>query len=188
MHRQPLLGLLDGYLRHYPEEEEVVARVRQLVEAHPDCFERTCLPGHITGSAWILSPDRSSVLLTHHRKLDRWLQVGGHADGENDVRAVARREAEEESGLTRFEDVGGCDPAQPFDIDVHPIPQRGDEPAHWHHDLRFLWIAAPGQELRISDESHDLRWVRRDELTQISNEESILRMERKTCLLFKLCH
>ncbi len=183
MHRQPLLHLLDGYLRRYPEEQEVVARVRELVEAHTDCFERTCLPGHITGSAWILSPDRASVLLTHHRKLNRWLQVGGHADGDSNVRAVARREAEEESGLTRFEDIAGYEFDQPFDIDVHLIPQRGDESAHWHHDFRFLWIAAPNQELRISDESHDLRWVPRDQLRQLSNEESILRMERKTRLL-----
>jgi len=183
MHRQPLLDILDAYLARHADEAQVVETVRSLVSTQPQCLERTCLPGHITGSAWIISADRASVLLTHHRKLDRWLQVGGHADGDNDVRRVALREAEEESGLTRFEPLDGLDPSLPFDIDVHAIPARGDEAAHWHHDLRYLLIAAPGQSLHISDESHDLRWIPRQRLADLSSDESVLRLERKACAL-----
>lgn len=176
MHRQPLLQLLGVYEGDHPGEHATIARVRQLVHEHPDCFERTCLPGHITGSAWILSAERTHVLLTHHRKLDRWLQLGGHADGQADILAVAVREAQEESGMQQFTAVG----TSPIDIDVHLIPARGNEPAHWHHDVRFLLIAAPGQELCISDESHDLRWIERTQLARFTQEESLLRLEHKT--------
>ncbi len=179
MHRDPLLRQLEAYLDRYPGERVCVDRVRELVQSRPDCFERTCLPGHITGSAWILSADQRCVLLTHHRKLERWLQLGGHADGQTDVLQVALREAQEESGLSRFTVFPATQPAAPFDIDVHLIPARGDEPAHWHHDVRFLLVAEAGQELRISDESHDLCWIERSRLLDFTSEESILRMERK---------
>jgi hypothetical protein len=89
MHRRPLLELLDRYAERFPEEDAVTERIRSLVFEHPDCFERTCRPGHITGSAWVLSPDRQKVLLVHHAKLDRWLQPGGHSDGEIDIPEVA---------------------------------------------------------------------------------------------------
>lgn len=146
------------------------------MRAHPDCFERTCVEGHVTGSAWIVSADRRSVLLTHHRKLGRWLQLGGHADGDPDPLAVARREAEEESGLTELALLA----ALPLDVDVHVIPARGNEPEHLHHDVRFAFVAAPGQALCVSDESHALRWVERARLEELVREESLLRLERKT--------
>ena len=77
MHRLPLLDMLKRYSSRYPDEAEMLARIRHLVESAPDCFQRTCRPGHITGSAWVLSHDRTKCLLLHHRKLDRWLQPGG---------------------------------------------------------------------------------------------------------------
>lgn len=179
MHRRRLLELLDLYERDFPEERAIVLRIRELVSAHPDCFERTCLPGHITGSAWILSPDHRSVLLTHHRKLDRWLQLGGHADGESNPFQVALREAQEESGLLHLFPLP--DPARPLpiDLDVHEIPARPGEPAHFHHDVRYLLVAAPDQRLVISDESNDLRWIERDRLREVVADESQLRMDRK---------
>src|SRR5262245_24986991 len=103
MHRKPLLELLARYHERYPYETAVVERVRQFVVTRPDCLQRTCEPGHITGSAWILSADRTQFLLGHHKKLDRWLQLGGHADGEPHIEAAALREAREESGLTDFD-------------------------------------------------------------------------------------
>ena len=93
------------------------------------------------------------VLLAHHRKLGRWLQPGGHSDGDPDTLAVALREAREESGL----DVRALDDAI-FDIDVHRIPARGREPAHLHFDVRFL-VQAEHDRFRVSDESHALAWV-----------------------------
>ena len=185
MHRQPLLDMLDRYIAAYPGEEQMATRIRDLVTQHADCFERTCRPGHITGSAWILSHDRQRCLLVHHRKLDRWLQPGGHADGQADVAQVALREAEEETGLTDLQLVPNADGLLPLDVDVHLIPARIDsegnqiDSAHEHHDIRFLLIAADGQKTLASDESHDVRWFTRAELLDITHEESVLRMQRK---------
>lgn len=156
-----------------------MARVRSLVLAHPDCFERTCLPGHVTASAWILDASCEHFLLTHHAKLDRWLQLGGHADGDPRVEAVALREAREESGMEDFDWVRTGGELLPVDVDVHDIPAAGGEPRHQHHDVRFVLVAAAGQSLRRSDESKDLRWFERVRLAEVVDEPSILRMARK---------
>lgn len=194
MHRQPLLQMLERYAAQYLNEASVARQIESLVNASPDCFERTCRPGHITGSAWVLSHDRQHILLLHHRKLNRWLQPGGHADGQTEIEAVALREAQEESGLQRLklqqtdETLTPSD-LVPFDIDVHIIPARHDtdgnmtEDAHEHHDVRFLFVADEGQELILSEESHDLRWFTADEIQAQTNEESILRMLRKASSL-----
>jgi 8-oxo-dGTP pyrophosphatase MutT (NUDIX family) len=179
MHRLPLLALLEEFRARRPQDGACVDRIVRFVDAHPDCFDRRCLPGHITGSAWIVSPDRQQVLLTHHRKLGRWLQLGGHADGDPDVFAVALREAREESGLQRFAVLPGAAGRVPLDLDVHEIPAHGSEPAHLHHDVRFLLLAEPGQGLQTSDESHALRWVPWQALPGIAAEESLLRMDRR---------
>ncbi|MEE2674371.1 MAG: NUDIX hydrolase [Myxococcota bacterium] len=175
MHRRPLLELLDRYEQQNPTESACIERIRELVRKYPTCFERTCLPGHITASAWIVSADRSRFLLTHHRKLGRWLQLGGHADGDEDVFAVALREAREESGLQAFEWLSDL----PIDVDVHRIPARADEPAHEHHDIRFLLVAGSDQEVAVSDESHALEWFGWDALRSDFDEESLLRLGRK---------
>ncbi len=177
MHRRPLLELLERYREAHPDERVCVDRIVDLVAAHKDCFERDCLPGHVTASSWIVSHDFENCLLTHHRKLDRWLQLGGHAQGECDVLEVALREAREESGMTHFEVVGKG--GLPLDVDVHAIPAHGRDPAHEHHDIRFLLVAARDQPLRISGESHDLRWFPRREIPSCVTDESVLRLERK---------
>lgn len=175
MHRKPLLDLLERYLVRHPEERVSVDHVIQFVRANPDCFLRSCLDGHVTASAWILSHDHERFLLTHHAKLGRWLQLGGHADGDPDTAAVALREAREESGMEKFSLVGEV----PFDVDVHLIPARGAEPAHLHHDVRHLLVAAPDQPLLVSNESHDLAWFPRARAEEILEGESLLRMARK---------
>ncbi len=185
MHRQHLLRMLERYLAKHRDERDVAEKIMALVREHVDCFERSCRPGHITGSAWILSHDRQHCLLVHHRKLDRWLQPGGHADGQTHIVSVALREAQEETGLEALGlPVEGAE-IVPLDIDVHQIPERRDasgsliEDAHEHHDIRFLLIAAQGQELVLSDESHDLGWFTHDDVLNLTNEESVLRMMRK---------
>jgi 8-oxo-dGTP pyrophosphatase MutT (NUDIX family) len=179
MQRRPLLDLIERYARRYPGESGVVA-ARKLVEGLPNCFERDCFPGHITASAWISSEDGNRFLLTHHRKLGRWLQLGGHADGETDVVGVARREACEESGMLEFELLADADGNALLDIDVHVIPARKNEPEHEHHDMRVLLVARDGQELAISEESLDLRWFDWSELEAVGEQdESILRLARK---------
>lgn len=157
-------------------EAAMLAEFLPFMAAHPDCLWRTCLAGHLTASAWIVDAGRTRTLLTHHRKLDRWLQLGGHVDGEADLAAAAMREAREESGLTRLQLVS----PEIFDVDRHRIPARGAEPEHWHFDVRFLIEADPSEALGISEESKDLAWVRLEEVAALNPGESVGRMVRKT--------
>ena len=178
MQRRPVLSLLRAHLARGldPNEASMTRWIIDFVEAHEDCFLRSCLTGHLTGSAWITDPEGRRTLLTHHRKLDKWLQLGGHADGETDLLAVALKEAREESGLTRFR----VRKTEVFDVDRHEIPERKGVPAHWHLDLRFWLEADPAEPLVVSDESHDLAWVDVEEVERLNPEESMLRMVHKT--------
>lgn len=151
----------------------------QFVETRSDCLLRSCEPGHLTGSSWIVSPDRGRVLLTHHLKLDKWLQLGGHADGDGDLAAVAWREAREESGLTGLRVVA----PEIFDLDRHWIPPRKADPGHYHYDLRFALEADPSEPLAISSESKALAWVELTAVATLNPEESMARMVRKTARL-----
>ena len=173
MHRSKLIAELDEYAGRFPGEAATARRFRDFVRRHADCFERHCQPGHVTASAWIVDRNGSRVLLAHHRKLGRWLQPGGHSDGEADSVAVALREAREETGL----DLAACS-ARPMDIDIHEIPPRGVEPAHRHYDLRFA-LAARSDAFTVSEESHDLAWVGFDALETYTGEASILRLRSK---------
>ncbi len=175
-HRQKLNQLINRYEHRYPSEDAVIRRIRHFIQANPECFQRHLAAGHVTGSAWVLDAEGTAVLLTHHKKLNIWVQLGGHADGESNIAEVAMREAREESGLDRLKLVS----PEIFDIDIHAIPARGDEPAHWHYDCRFLFQAAAGQNLVVSDESHALAWVALPAVNQISAEASLLRMVSKT--------
>lgn len=139
------------------------------------CTRRTTLEGHVTASAWVLSPDRRAVLLTHHRKLGRWLQLGGHIEDDGGIRQAALREAVEESGIDDIRLVSDA----LFDIDVHPIPARGTEPAHFHYDFRFL-LQAGSVEFVVGDESHALAWLALADCLGGEIDESIRRMARKT--------
>lgn len=185
MHRRPLLDLLDRYADRYPGEHLVADRIRHLVQSHPDCFQRTCRPGHITASAWVTTPAGDRFLLVHHRKLGRWLQPGGHADGQTEVAQVALREAREESGLADLRLAADGLDGLPLDLDVHIIPARYDaagvllEDAHEHHDVRFLIVGDGDATPTPSDESHAARWFTADELRQATSEESVLRLWRK---------
>lgn len=185
MHRKPLLDLLARYAAAHPDEAAAALRVRRLVETHADCFERSCRAGHVTASAWLLSPDGRRFLLTHHRKLGRWLQLGGHADGDPDPAAVALREAREESGLADLRFAYAADAPVPIDLDVHPIPARGAEPAHDHHDVRFVLVAAPGQTIAASDESNALEWFEMDALESVADDDSVLRLGLKVRRLLR---
>lgn len=172
-HRQWLLERIHEYAARNPEEAEVVEQFVRFIEANERCFERDCWVGHITGSAWLLNPARTHVLLTHHRKLGRWLQLGGHSDGEPDTLLAAQREAEEESGLpVRVLD------QRIFDLDLHEIPARKTDPAHYHFDVRFLF-EAKREDFSVSGESLDLAWIPVAELADVTDEESVLRMSRK---------
>ena len=181
MHRNKLLNLLKVYEREYSEESATVHRFEEFVRNHERCFERDCWAGHVTGSAWLVNRSMSHVLLTHHKKLNKWLQLGGHSDGDSDPLAVALREAQEESGLKVVPvklDV--------FDMDIHEIPARKKDPAHFHFDLRFALRTKTRDEFRVSDESDALVWVPVADLSSYTREPSMLRMAGKWMQLTRI--
>lgn len=151
--RRPLARLLEAYRQRHPEEEAVVSVFESLLPDRGPVFDRTRLAGHYTGSAWVVSADGERVLLTHHRKLGRWLQLGGHADGDADLARVALREAREESGLSDL-----VVESLVFDLDRHAIPARGEEPEHWHYDVRFVVRVHGSEDFAVGEESLDLAW------------------------------
>lgn len=178
MHRQELLSLLQQHQTRFMEEAGYVSRAVAFVAAHTDCFERELWPAHVTGSTWVVSPDRQRVLMLHHRKHDQWFQPGGHADGDADILRVALRETAEETGL---------DPAQVrllgnavFDVDIHAIPVMGNDPAHEHIDVRFLVEIDDSLFIPGNDESHEVLWVRLHDVPRYNNNRSTYRMVEKT--------
>ena len=143
-------------------------------------FLRNSYNGHFTGSAWIVSPDKSNILMTHHKKLGKWLQLGGHADGESNLLKVALREAKEESGIQQFKVLS----EEIFDMDIHRIPQYNFEIGHLHYDVRFLIEADPtGEVVTASDESHNVTWVPLADVVELNPEVSIQRMIKKTMIM-----
>ena len=174
--RSRLIAELALYRAGDAREAAMAAELLHFVRAEPRAFERGLRGGHVTGSAWIVDRARTQALLTHHRKLDIWVQLGGHADGESDVRRVALREALEESGLTKI--VAARDGI--YDVDIHEIPARLDEPAHLHYDVRFAFFADPAEPFHVSSESHALAWVPLGELAALGVDASVLRLAAKT--------
>lgn len=185
MHREPVIQLLTAYREANPSETQVADRILALVNSRTDCFDRTCRPGHLTGSAWVVSPDGERHLLLHHRKLDKWLQPGGHADGQTDLAEVALREAIEETGLESLRVVTDNHGVAVLDLDVHDIPARYApdglliEDGHEHHDVRFLFQADADESLCLSDESNELRWCTPEEVQSLTQEWSVLRLLEK---------
>lgn len=166
---------LIDYRRRWPDESIAVDRFMALLGLDEDPFVRERLAGHFTASAWLVSRDGLRALLTHHRKLDRWLQVGGHADGDADLARAALKEAYEESGLP-----GLSLEREIFDLDRHWIPEHKGVPAHWHYDVRYVVHAGGSEDFVVSDESHDLAW--RGIATLADDEDadsSLRRMARK---------
>ncbi len=118
--------------------------------------------------------------MTHHKKIGKWLQLGGHSDGEEDLLKVSQREAKEESGINNFIILS----KEIFDMDIHEIPSIGSEPKHLHYDIRFLLEADPNIEpIVVSDESYDVAWIKLDDIHQLNSEDSIKRMVNKTRML-----
>jgi 8-oxo-dGTP pyrophosphatase MutT (NUDIX family) len=172
-----LLEKLLIYRSKNSSEKSKVDKCLQLLEAGQGCFTRDTDPGHFTGSAWIVNTGITKTLLVRHRKLGKWVQPGGHADGEQNLYVVARRELKEETGLDGMP--GQRDDI--FDIDIHFIPAAKGEDEHYHFDVRFLFLARESLAILVSEESHDIGWIELDHLEEYTGEESILRM-RKKCL------
>ncbi|MDY0953047.1 NUDIX hydrolase [Stenotrophomonas rhizophila] len=149
-----LRAQLAAYAQRQPAHAALADEFSTLLDDPENPFLRERRAGHFTGSAWLVSADGERVLLTHHRKLDRWLQLGGHADGDRNLARVALKEAEEESGLSGLVLEDGA----LFDIDKHWIPERRDVPGHWHYDARYVLRAVGSEQFAISEESLALAW------------------------------
>ena len=174
-------NLLEEYIAAYPNEKAAI-NMLEFFNKDENCFQKNNQKGHFTGSAWVVTPDKSQVLMTHHKKLNMWLQLGGHADGIDDLISVAIREAKEESGFDNFVLVS----EKIFDLDIHEIPAISEGPIHLHYDIRFLLEADPkDNRIVVSDESHDVRWIPLDKVVKLNPENSMQRMVKKTSALFR---
>lgn len=178
MHRRKLLTLLDEYTTPHIEESAMVEKTRRFVLENSRCFDRQLQHGHVSGSAWVLNPARTHVFLLHHRKLNMWLQPGGHADNNHDIVDVALSETAEESG---------ADPSHVrllseriFDVDVHSVHETALEARHDHYDIRFLVELDDSLPLRGNRESFAVAWVPLHEVMRLNNFRSTYRMVQKT--------
>ncbi|HEY8326846.1 MAG TPA: NUDIX hydrolase [Rhodanobacter sp.] len=176
--QQPATIMIDAIRRYRDQwqgEAATAAQFETFLHTHANAFERSNAAGHFTGSCWLVSADGARVLLMHHRKLDRWLQPGGHADGDTDLARVALREAQEETGVAGLRIEGGI-----FDIDRHRIPERGGEPEHWHYDVRYVVRAGTDERFTVNQESRALTWrAVTDVADDASLDASLRRMARK---------
>lgn len=177
MNRSQLIQKISVYPYFFAEEKPAVEKFLTLLRS-PTAYDRLNLPGHITGSAWIVDRARSQTLLVHHAKLNKWVQPGGHADGDENILGVALREAAEETGLKHFSVIEDF-----FDIDIHTIPARTELGEHQHYDVRFLLEANPEESIVVSEESHDVKWIPLKDLENYTRERSVLRMREKIVVL-----
>lgn len=178
--RASLLAELDAYQPDDIEELSYKSRFIALIKKFENAASRTLPHAHLTGSSWIVDKNFGHALMTHHAKLDKWLQLGGHADGDFNIRNVALKEASEESGLKSVKIL------QPtiFDIDIHEIPARGNEPAHEHFDVRYLILADMSEPIVKNHESKEISWIPLDQLNELTaGNRSIIRMSEKTFLI-----
>jgi len=168
--RAAIIGALSGD----PTQEAARAQMLAFVAAHPDALHRSCLVGHLTGSALIVDPSTRHVLLLFHAKVQRWLQPGGHADGDGNLAHVALREAGEETGID-----GLCVVTPAIDLDVHVFRSAtGAEPDHLHLDVRHLVLAPAGSVAVANHESEGMAWVALADLGRYDVDPGTVRMAR----------
>lgn len=154
MNTKRLYSDLACYLERYPDAQPTVDAFKAFLTDHPNGVNRSCLYGHLTGSSWVVNHDQSAFLLLHHKKLGKWIQPGGHADGNWDLRAVALKEAREETGLQSLFVVDSI----PLHISIYNIPAYKDTPSHLHFDVCYTIQAKENETLTLCDEAHDMTW------------------------------
>ncbi len=161
----------------HPGDSELQQKFINFVEEHPNFYSRDLALGHLTGSAWILGPSLQEVLLIHHKKLDKWLQPGGHTEPKDvNMQATALREAQEETGITQL----SLYEPKIFDLDIHWIPARKEQAGHWHYDVRYCLVAQDTKSYQANEETQGIAWCPGRQLRQYTEEVSILRMWDKT--------
>lgn len=172
----PIAVSLQAYFARNPHERQRFDWLDDAMLDGEHLFDRNSFPHHWTASAWILEPTRKEALVLYHRKLEKWIQPGGHADLDTDLARVALREAREETGLASLR----LDSHDIFDFDLTPIRAHKDIPAHNHLDVRFLCWADRQDVIRESSESAGVRWVALAELDALCADEGISRMAAKS--------
>ena len=169
-----LLKKLQSYHPTEGNETKMHTDFLSFISTYENCFERSLLTGHVTASALVVDPVHQKVLLLHHKKLGRWLQPGGHCDGNPDTLEVALTEVQEETGLAI-----SVNEAPVFDVDIHRIPEHKGVPEHLHYDVRYLFEASSDQSPEQNHETNAVRWINIRDIENYTTEESILRMIRK---------
>ncbi|MFF3739240.1 NUDIX hydrolase [Streptomyces sp. NPDC002566] len=157
-------------LKEYEDQQELRQTYLEHLQTHPDGMWKACEAGHITASALVIDPARDRVLLTLHRKLRMWLQMGGHCEpGDATLADAALREATEESGIAGLSLL----PGGPVRLDRHLTP------CAWHLDVQYAALAPDGALEAISDESLDLRWFPYEEVAGVA-DGSVVRLVEAT--------
>jgi 8-oxo-dGTP pyrophosphatase MutT (NUDIX family) len=173
-----LLKLLENYTSKFVEELFFREQMLDFLINNDHPFSRQNL-GHFTASAFLLNKDKTKFLLMHHRKLNQWFQVGGHADDEKDLLQVAIKEAREESGIDDIHPIS----KEIFDIDIHLIPKSSNQDEHYHYDVRFL-LKANSDNFIVNEESLDLAWVDFYDYEKYPINNSVKRMIAKYILKY----
>lgn len=171
-----LLDQLRGYVATDASEADHCRAMLELLETADDAFSRShFVPGHFTASCYIVDAD-GRLLLHHHRRLNRWLQMGGHVEADESPDLAALREGREESGLRDLIPLtGGI-----FDLDIHPIPAAKGEPDHAHFDIRYLArTASPEAAVVDRAESNDLAWVTLERARELMPDLDTVRVLQK---------
>ena len=165
-----ILAELKRYRPCNPQEARDLEELIRRLEEGEDLFSRENASAHLTASAWVVSPDRSRVLMAYHNLYGSWAWLGGHADGERDLLAVALREVEEESGLT-------ARPVSREILSVETLAVAGHEkrgvyvPSHLHLNVTYLLEADPAAPLRCKpDENSQVAWFTSEEAVAASSE------------------
>lgn len=154
LNEEDLLDKLDRYEPVYHEQEVTKNRFLSFL-CNENAYERSNLEGHITCSCWLINKDGTKAVLLKHKKLNMWLQPGGHADGDKNTLFVAIKEAKEETNIHNIEAVS----EDIFDLDIHKIPEHKGVPEHYHYDVRYLLRVTSDEKGFISDESEDILWI-----------------------------
>ncbi|OJV66686.1 MAG: hypothetical protein BGO41_04490 [Clostridiales bacterium 38-18] len=174
-YREQLISLLNAYTPYEASDELSKQKTLDFIASNDVIYGTLNPHGHITASSWLINFIGDSVLMTHHKKLDLWLQLGGHTELNESIQQSAMRETIEESGLKALDFVD----AEIFDIDVHEIPLRKNQASHYHYDIRFLIRQTTEEGFTISDESNALKWVKLTEVNRLTNQRSVIRMVEK---------
>ncbi len=188
---EPMEQIRKTLHNHQPvdeKESQDVATALSLMNVHANLLNMNCEIGHFTGSALVVNPRKNQFLLHYHKKLHKWLQFGGHPDFETDLLQVALRETREETGLTDLQCYPKASSKSPIDVDIHTIPQKGDQPEHVHIDFRYVLATNEPEKIEIAEgESQEMRWFNFDVLTEVEGivDQSLLRMIQKVKKLLK---